>query len=79
MKKIDGKYVLSATDIKRADAHARAIARSAVYDGHVECWFDWGLGEFRWYEFTRDAYIRPEDHETIQFICSERCFRTRAR
>lgn len=79
MKKINGRYVPSATDIKRAQAHTRAIARKAVYDGHVECWFDWELGEFAWNEFCTDAYIRPEEWETIEFINSERCYRTRAR
>lgn len=68
MKKLDGKFVPSKTDIKMAKSHARAIARKAHYDGSVEVWFDTDNGEFHFHECIGLDRIVSNDPETYYFI-----------
>lgn len=65
MKKIANAYIASATDIKKAMAHTRAMARKAPYDGAIECWFNPENGKFlymecvgeSWYEGASLVYV----------------------
>lgn len=72
MKKLEGKFVPSKTDIKRAKAHARAIAKNAHYSGAVEVWFDSDNGEFHFHECTGSNYIVSNDPETYYFVSGYR-------
>lgn len=68
MKKLEGKFVPNKTDIKRAKAHARAIAKNAHYSGSVEVWFDSDNGEFHFHECVGSNYIVSNQPETYYFI-----------
>ena len=66
MKKINGKYTLSATDKKRISAHCRAIARQYHFSGHVTAYFDSELGEVFYREFVgQGGYIVGESIEHV--------------
>lgn len=73
MKKINGKFVPSATDIKRAQAHARAIAKSRSYDGCIDVYFDAVFGRFEYHELVGNGYILPNNPEEYQFVYSAEC------
>lgn len=73
MKKLDGKYVPSTTDIKRAEAHARAIASKADYDGCVEVWFDESNGEFRFCECVGSTYMAANESDCKRIYEVECC------
>lgn len=72
MKKINNRYVLSPTDIKRAEAHTRALARKTCPGGSVQAWFDWETGEVWYREFYGNSTYLVEGYETIQHICTVR-------
>lgn len=59
MKQVNRLYQLSATDIKRIEAHTRAIARKASYDGHIEAWFDQETGRVDYYELVGNDWMQP--------------------
>lgn len=66
MKKINGKYTLSATDIKRISAHCRAIARGCTFSEHVTAYFDNESGEVFYREFVGcGGYIVGESIEHV--------------
>ena len=66
MKKINGKYILSATDKKRISAHCRAIARGERFFGHVTAYFDNEDGEVFYREFVgQGGYIAGETIEHV--------------
>lgn len=65
----DGRYVLSETDKKKIEAHARAIARKAAYDGAVEAWFDRETGEILYMECVGSDYYASES-DAMEFIYS---------
>lgn len=66
MKKISGKYILSATDIKRISAHCRAIARDCSFSGHVSAYFDNEDGEVFYREFVGDGgYLEGRTFEHV--------------
>ena len=77
MKKIEveGKFVPSTTDIKRAEGHARAIASKAEYDGTVEVWFNQANGEFRFIECVGTGYTVTDDPENEKLIYTAECRR----
>ena len=72
MKKLEGKFVFSKTDIEMAKSHARAIARKAHYDGSVEVWFDSDNGEFHFHECVGSNYIVSNQPETYYFVAGYR-------
>lgn len=72
MKKINGIYQLSNTDIKKIEAHARALARDSAYAGSIEAWFNPTSGEIRWFELIGNDYIIDEGKEQI-CVCSVPC------
>lgn len=72
MKKLEGKFVPNKTDIKRAKAHARAIAKNAHYSGSVEVWFDSDNGEFHFHECVGSNYIVSNQPETYYFVAGYR-------
>lgn len=61
-------YVLSETDKKKIEAHARAIARKAAYDGAVEAWFDRETGEILYMECVGSDYYASES-DAMECIC----------
>lgn len=68
MRYKNNKYIPSATDIKKAEAKTRGIARkrNGQYDGEVQCYFDNRLGEFYYEEFTNHtSYINGNNLEYI--------------
>ena len=67
MKYINGRYQLSKTDIKKAEAHTRAVARShnGNYDGYIACYFDIYTGKFIYYEFVGNGRLESDRLEHI--------------
>lgn len=66
MKKINSRFIASATDKRRALAHCNAIARQADYDGSVEAWLNKASGEIAYIEHTGSGYcVGGEDMELI--------------
>lgn len=61
MKKINNQYVPSATDIKKAAAHCRAIARRAAYDGSVEAWLNQSTGTISYNEIVGNGWTEGGD------------------
>lgn len=72
MKKVNGEHKMSATEIKRVEAHTRALARKARFDGCIEAWFDRSNGTVRYYELVGDSWMAT-DCDDMEFICSESC------
>lgn len=56
MKKINGQFVASTTDIKRAQSHCNALARKAAFDGNIEAWLDQSNGIIRYIENIGNGY-----------------------
>ena len=67
MKYVNGLYVLSKTDIKKASAHTRRLAREqhGQYNGSIDCYFDKKCGEFYYEEFVGRGWMKGEDLEYI--------------
>ena len=67
MKYVNGLYILSKTDIKKASAHTRRLAREqrGQYDGSVVCYFDKKRGEFYYEEFVGLGWMKGKDLECI--------------
>lgn len=67
MKKENNRFVPSNTDIKKAKAHTRAIARSAKgqYSGHIECMFEKNTGQFHYFEHIGTGNYTPETENLI--------------
>lgn len=61
MKIVDGIFEPSPTDLRRAEAHARAIARKAQYDGEIKVWFDRSSGQFSYLECVGNSYTVSDD------------------
>lgn len=72
MKKIDGQFILSNTDVKRIEAHTRALARKARFDGDIKAYLDTKTGEIWYEEFV--GYGGELDHEDFEFICYAPCY-----
>ena len=72
MKKINGEFILSKTDIKKAEAHTRALAREqkGQYSGHIECMFDSGTGRFHYFEHVGTGSYTPETDELKRIYCA---------
>ena len=70
MKKIANGYAASATDNKKAMAHARAMARKAPYDGAIECWFDPENGKFIYVECVGDSWA---EYDSCVYVGSATC------
>lgn len=68
MSNHNGHYVLSESDKKKIEAHARAIAKKAAYDGAIEAWFDFETGEIRYLECVGSDYY-VSDSSTMERIC----------
>lgn len=70
MKKINDTFVPSATEIKKAQAHARAVTRQyPEYSGFAcEVEFDAALGEFYFHELSAGSWIQHGDE--IIDICN---------
>lgn len=68
MSNHDGHYVLSESDKKKIEAHARAIAKKAAYDGAIEAWFDFETGGIRYMECVGSDYYMSES-STMERIC----------
>lgn len=64
----NGRYVLSESDKKKIEAHTRAIAKKAAYDGAIEAWFDFETGEVRYMECVGSDYYISDSH-TMGRIC----------
>ena len=64
----NGRYVLSKSDKKKIEAHARAIARKAAYAGAVEAWFDFETGGIRYMECVGSDYY-VSDSNSMEQIC----------
>ena len=60
MKNVNGLYIPSKTDIKKASAHTRHLARKrhGQYSGSVDCYFDNERGEFIYEEFVGNGWIK---------------------
>ena len=56
MKKVNGQFVASATDIKRAQSHCNALARAAAYDGSIEAWINKSNGTIQYIEHVGNDY-----------------------
>lgn len=69
MKKINGKFVPSATEKSRAMAHARALSRQKTYDGSIDVYFDVCSGKFHFYEIVGLGYVPTES----EYIGSVKC------
>ena len=67
MKYVNGLYILSKTDIKKASAHTRRLARErhGQYNGSVDCYFDNKRGEFYYEEFVGSGWMKDKDLECI--------------
>ncbi len=65
----DGRYVLSESDKRKIEAHARSIAKKATYDGAVEAWFDSEIGVVHYMECVGSTYYES-DKSTMEFIYS---------
>lgn len=63
MKKLNGSFLLSATDIAKIESHTRAMARKACYDGSVEAWFDHESGKTYYYEMVGQSYMRFDNDD----------------
>ena len=64
MKKTNSGFIPSNTDIEKAKAHTRAIARKrkGQYSGYIECMFDSISGEFCYHELVGEGgYISETD------------------
>lgn len=70
MKKVNGEYVLSKTDIKRICAHTRAMAKTETDDGHLETWFYPAAGTFNYLECIGDGGYFVDEHDAYIYICS---------
>lgn len=72
MKKVNGEFVLSKTDIKKAEAHTRAIARKqkGQYSGHIECIFDSSTGEFYYCEHVGFGGYTQETDDLKRIYCA---------
>lgn len=68
MSNHNGHYVLSESDKKKIEAHARAIAKKAAYDGAIEAWFDFETGEIHYMECVGSDYYMSDSH-TMERIC----------
>lgn len=64
-------YVLSETDKKKIEAHARAIAKQAAYDGAVEAWLNTETGEVSYMECVGLDYCVSES-DAMERICRVR-------
>ena len=64
----NGCYVLSKSDKKKIEAHARAIAKKAAYDGAIEAWFDSEIGEIRYMECVGSDYY-VSDSNSMEQVC----------
>lgn len=71
MKKINGKFELSKTEIKKAAAHARAMARKRVHNGTIEAYFNTETGEVFFDEHLPNSW--DEYSEEVDRICVYRC------
>lgn len=72
MRKINGVYILSPTDIKRIEAHTRALAKQAHYYGYIEAWFDSSTGKVNYYELTDNDYMVSSSDDD-KCICCASC------
>ena len=74
MRKVNGVYVPSGTDIRHAEAKTRAIAkqRKGQYDGEVQCWFNEDSGKFSFDECDNHNSWRIDNG--IRFICAATVF-----
>ena len=70
MKKVNGFFVLSTTNIKKISARCRAIAKKAAYTGYVEAWFNAESGRVDYVELIGLDYI--EASENMELIYSAR-------
>ena len=70
MKKINGVFTPSATDIQKAMAHTRATANKAPYDGTIECWFNPENGKFLYVECVGSTY---SESDALKYIGSASC------
>lgn len=70
MKKVNGKYILSATDKKRTQQHCNAIARKASYDGSVEAILNAATGAISYIENVGLDYTAYK--EPFEYICEAR-------
>ena len=64
MRKTENGFIPSNTDIEKAKAHTRAIARKrrGQYHGYIECMFDSVSGTFHYHELVGDgSYISETD------------------
>ena len=68
MSNHDGHYVLSESDKKKIEAHARAIAKKAAYNGAIEAWFDSETGEIHYMECVGSDYCASNSNSMEQ-IC----------
>lgn len=69
MKKVNGEFILSNTDIKKAEAHTRALARKqkGQYGGRIECMFDSKTGDFHYFEHVGTGSYTPET-DTLKYV-----------
>lgn len=74
MKKINGLYKPSATEIKRAKAHCRALCRAyPLYSGaSVEVFFDAGAGAFLYFEHIGNGYTVFDDPDVYHVYTAYR-------
>lgn len=56
MKKINDRFVASATDIKKAQSHCNAMARKASFDGNIEAWLNQSNGMIIYVENIGNSY-----------------------
>lgn len=75
MKKINGQYEPSKTEIARAQAHARRIAAGKTYDGTIEVLFSRYTGEFLFLENEGDGNYTEFKDEEYLFCGSVDCRR----
>lgn len=66
MKKIDGKFEPSKTEIAGAQAHARRIAAGKPYDGTIEVLFSRYKGEFLFLE--NDGYNNYTEFKDDEYL-----------
>lgn len=70
MRLKNGLYQLSATDLKRAAAHTRSLARKAAgrRNTFTECWFDAKSGLLHYAQDVGIGYRMKGEH--AELICS---------
>lgn len=68
MRKINGEFVASRTDKKRAQSRVNRLAREAAYNGTVEAWLNNATGTIHYIELAGLEFVA--EHEGYTFLAA---------